>query len=90
MLNTPQQRLLSELRQAWERELATLLYLRPGLDVEAAAKWSVTEAAGRLDCRPLEVLQQLTDLLMRDALLPWEFGPPKPAPVGLLNAFSKP
>lgn len=89
MFNSPYARLLSDLQIAWQRELVTLLYLRPGLDVKAAAEWSVADAAAHLDRQPLDSLHYLAELLMHGELLPWEFGPPKPAPVGLLNYFSK-
>lgn len=89
MLNTPHAQLLAALQHAWQQELVTLLYLRPGLDVKAAAAWSVADAAAHPERQPLASLQHLADLLLRGESLPWEVGPPKPAPVGLLNAFSK-
>lgn len=89
MLNTPHAQLLADLQRAWQQELFTLLYLRPDLDVKAAGEWSVADAAAHPERQALDSLQHLADLLMRGEPLPWEVGPPKPGPVGLLNAFSK-
>ena len=89
MLSPPYAQLLADLQHAWQQELVALLYLRQDLDVKAAGEWSVADAAAHPERKPLDSLQHLADLLMRGEPLPWEVGPPKPGPVGLLNAFSR-
>lgn len=77
---------VNALRLAIETELHTLAYACPWADSHAALSWVNAQAQGSRTLSALDVLRKVVADALAGKPLPWEVGPPRRRPVGLLTA----